>query len=522
MGLVEDRGLVADAARSTGDGPAPDRDAGAFDLLRPDPGGTIRSLTALGYTPEAAVADLVDNSIAAGATAVAVDFHWGGADGSTVSVSDDGRGMSETELLEGMTVGGRGLATDRRAGDLGRFGMGLKTASFSQCRQLVVASRPRGGDWSVRTWDVDHVLAVGDWQLLHRPPPAAAARLAELTGRHPGSGTVVLWRHLTRLAAAGSVAAEEWAQREFHRHVARVEQHLGMVFGRYLTRRTRPLHLTVNGLPVAAWDPFLEDSPWVDRLPQEHPVPGVSVRGVVLPHRSRLDETRYEQAGGPRGWLDQQGFYVYRQDRLIVAGGWLGLGFRRDERHKLARLAVHVSTDQDARWSVDVRKSTATPPPALAGHLRRIARATRERAAAVMTHRGRVVMVKDRPTAPTDVTWRQVTQFGRASFRINRTHPLVVDLLTRHPEIRSTLTALLGMVETTLPLELIRMAPDAGPGPVTDSAAAPDEVVEMAGQVLEALVGQGASGQEALSRVLGMPPFDRFPALADQLHEDAS
>ena len=499
-------------------GEAPDESS--YDLLRPDPGGTIRSLTALGYTPEAAVADLVDNSIAAGATTVAIDFHWGGAEDSSVAVCDDGRGMNEEELRRGMTVGGRGLDMGRSPRDLGRFGMGLKTASFSQCRQLVVATRTADGPWISRTWDVDHVLAVGDWQLLHRPPEAARGRLYGLTVTHDGPGTVVLWRHLTRLAAPGSSSDDGWAHKEFHAHLRRIEEHLGMVFARYLTRRTGRVRLTVNGQAVQPWDPFLYSNTYVERLPAETPVTGVTIHGYVLPHRNRLTEPEYEAAGGPGGWLDRQGFYIYRRDRLIVAGGWLDFGFPRSERHKLARLAVDVDADHDAEWSVDVRKSSATPPPSLAPTLRRLARATRERAAAVMTHRGTVV--RNQPVSIRDVVWRQVNQFGRASFKINRSHPLIADLLTRHPEIRSSFSALLAMVEATLPLQLIRMAPEAELSVATDADTAPADVVEMASEVLEALLGQGSSGQDALLRVLGMPPFNRFPGLIDQLNEGAS
>ena len=493
-----------------------------FDLLRPDPRGTIQSLMAMGYTPEAAVADLVDNSIAAGAGHVDIKFHWGGADNSAVSVCDNGSGMDEAALLRGMTVGGTGVDTERSSRDLGRFGMGLKSASFSQCRQLVVATRPVDGEWLTRTWDIDHVLGAGDWQLLHNPPPAAAAHLDELTGRRSDPGTVVLWRNLTRLVAAGSRPGDEWAQKEFHTHIRRIETHLGMVFGRYLTRRTRPLRLTVNGHAVESWDPFLGGNTWVDRLARDHPVPGVTISGYVLPHRSRLDDAQYEQAGGPRGWIDQQGFYIYRRDRLIVAGGWLQLGFRRDERHKLARIAVDVDADHDSDWSVDVRKSSATAPPSLAPHLRRSARATRERAAAVMSHRGRSIE-RQRRTVTNDVTWRQLSRFGVTSYQLNRAHPLIVDLLARHPDVRPALTALLAMIEQTLPVTQIRMAPDPTPAASEASAAAaPEDVLEMAGEVLEALVSQGSSGEAALQRLLAMPPFNRFPDLAVQLDQQPS
>jgi hypothetical protein len=488
----------------------------AFDLARPDPAGTIQSLTALGYTVGAAIADLIDNSISAGARCVDVRFSWGGEKGSSVSISDDGAGMTEDQLVKGMTVGGRGMALDRPAADLGRFGMGLKTASFSQARQLVVASRAAKGPWHTRTWDVDHVIAVGDWQLLHEPPKDAAPSLRSLLESHTGSGTIVLWRRLTKVVATGSSPSDQTAQREFLTHVSTVERHLGMVFARYLKRRAKPLQILVNGNEVQPWDPFLSGNRYVERLQPEEPVPGVHIQGYVLPHRSRFETVPdYDAAGGPRGWLDQQGFYVYRKDRLIVAGDWLKMGFRKDERHVLARLVVDLSAELDHDWSIDVRKAHATPPPALLPHMRRLAKATRERAGAVLTHRGNVS--RDSRTQSKDMTWLAISRFGRTHFQINREHPLVAGLLSRFPEARPGIRALLSMIDETLPVGLIRVSPEATTTLEPGLEEAPAAVLELAREVLDALVAGGTSPREALKRVTAMPPFDAFPELGSHL-----
>lgn len=486
-----------------------------FEVLRPDPAGTIQSLASLGYTPEAAVADLVDNCIAAGAQRVRIECRWEGSADSWLSVIDDGAGMDESALLRGLTVGGRGL--DARAGsDLGRFGMGLKTASFSQARQLVVASRPGRGTWNVRTWDVDHVLEAGDWELMLGCPADAAESLDRLTSTLQGAGTVVLWRRLTRLAPPDSKPGDDWAKRDFHVQVERIERHIGMVFSRYLAGRSAGVSMELNGRPIAGWDPFLAGHRFVEELPSESPLPGVKVQGFVLPHRSRLAEDAYLAGGGPRGWLDQQGFYVYRRNRLIVAGDWLKLGgFRKDEKHVLARIAVDLPPEQDLDWALDVKKSTATPPAALAGHLRRVAKATRERAGAVISHRGRVV--RDRQTSSEDFTWKTVKQFGQTRFVINRDHALVRELNERNPGIRSDLGTVLSMIEATLPVGLIRTTPDAGvqQNGTSGNADIPDDVLEMASRMLEVLLNRGIRAADALGRVARMPPFSDYPALPD-------
>ena len=487
-----------------------------FDVIRPDPVGTIRSLAALGYTPEAAVADIIDNSLAHGASCVDVEARWDGAEDSWLAVLDDGYGMDEATLVRGLTLGGGG-ADERNDRDLGRFGMGLKTASFSQARQLVVASRRDAGRWHVRTWDIDYVLSAGDWQLIRGYPPEARDRLAGLQARLTGPGTIVLWRRLTRLVGAGARPGDTEARREFHTAVERTEAHLGMVFSRFLTARTGRVAISLNGRAIAAWDPVLPGYPHVEPLPAETPLPGVRVQGFVLPHRSRLSHDQYEAAGGPRGWLDQQGFYIYRRDRLIVAGDWLKLGgFRKDEKHVLARVVVELPADQDFEWALDVKKSSATPPPSLAGHLRRVGKATRERAGAVISHRGRVV--RDTQSAAEDFTWRLVSRFGEQNFTINRDHALVRDLFDRHPEAREEVRAVLSMIEKTLPVGAIRSTPGATATPRSGfDEDAPDDVVALAGRVLESLLAQRVPPRDAVRRVARMPPFSDYPTIAERL-----
>jgi hypothetical protein len=487
-----------------------------YQLLRPDPAGTIRSLASLGYSPQAAIADLVDNSIAAGAASVDVTCRWSGSE-SWIRVVDNGRGMDETALLRGLTVGGRALDT-RDGQDLGRFGMGLKTASFSQARVLVVSSRPMDGVWTTRTWDTDHVISVGDWELLAGCPSEADDPLAEAQRDLPNGGTVVLWLQLTRLTTNDAATGDEAAQKEFYRHVNAIEAHLGMVFSRYIADRKK-LGITLDGQPVVRWDPFLTGVKYVEELPSETPLPGVKVQGFVMPHRSRLTEERFKTYGGPRGWLDQQGFYVYRRDRLIVAGDWLGIGgFRKDEKHVLARISVELPPEQDRDWALDVKKSTAMPPPALAGHLRRIAKATRERASSVMNHRGRVV--RDRQTESVDFTWRVAKQFGQTRFLINREHPLVREIFDRHPDAKGEVATLIQMIEATLPVGVIRSTTDTAElAHDSDKGAmdVPDDILEMARRMMEVLMNKGETVAHALARVTRMPPFMDFPALAETL-----
>lgn len=199
-----------------------------YDLVEPDASAMLESLRAFGYSTPAAVADLIDNSITAGAKNVWIEFHWDGRN-SHVSVLDDGQGMSEEELLAAMRAGSRSPLEERPPADLGRFGLGLKTASFSQCRQLTVASRAKGCDVACRRWDLDYVREHREWRLLRTPAPGSTGRLAVLEGMT--QGTLVLWEKMDRVVPADDVASEADHAR-FRDLIDAVDEHLGMVFHR--------------------------------------------------------------------------------------------------------------------------------------------------------------------------------------------------------------------------------------------------------------------------------------------------
>lgn len=477
-----------------------------YDIANPEPAGTIASLAALGYTVEAAVADLVDNSIAAGARRVDVAFTWAGRD-SWTAVIDDGAGMSPAHLITAMTVAAGGTSKVRTVADLGRFGMGLKTASFSQARRVTVSTATTPGVWHTRTWDLDVVVRTGEWRLLH--DAGTGDILGRLKAVH-GRGTIVLWNGLGRYEAIKS-AEDQATQQQFYNDAERVRVHLGMVFHRFVPERLR---LAVNEEPVDPWDPFLSEHPATARLPVERiPLSGHAVRiePFVLPHPKRLSGAEHEHAAGPRGWLDQQGYYVYRRDRLVLAGTWLGLPkLRRDEKYNLARISVDVPAELDIDWQVDVRKSSVVPPVALRPALRRIGLASREAATNLIRHRGQVTARAH--GAEFAYAWQVRRNDNRVTLKINRQHPLVRQALRRGTEAGEDVRALIRLLEETVPVAALRVLHE--PGTVDDpepfAEAAPEEIVGVAERIFEAQVAQGRTPGEARERLRLMPPFDSF------------
>ncbi|MCB1503610.1 MAG: ATP-binding protein [Anaerolineales bacterium] len=464
----------------------------------------MESLGALGYSLEAAVADIVDNSISADAATVRITFDWN--DGAPFAwILDDGTGMSVDGLVEAMRLGGVGPMAARRTTDLGRFGLGLKTASFSQCSRLTVATR-QGKSIASARWDLERMAhADSGWELLKGAEPGSEARLEPLKQQHR-SGTLVLWELLR--------TGTETSLPRFLEAVERVERHLAMIFHRYLDGDAQRLHIHLNGRAITAWDPFVTWHPATTPKPLARlrdPSGDVTVRGYVLPHRDRFrDEDEHQQAGGPDGWVAQQGFYVYRAYRLIVAGGWLGLGgsreWLRDEASQLARIRIDIPNSIDTVWRIDVRKATARPPGSLRDGLIRLAADVRRSARDVFAHRG--VRTGIQPDAMPGRLWR-ATASKRYPYAIKREHPLVQTAIDNSADPALT-EALLLAIERTVPASI-----SATPHRATEAEV--DEMVLAARALMRNLVSLGVDPQAAVEQVARTEPFDQVPDIVQGL-----
>ena len=483
----------------------------------------MESLRATGYSLPDAVADLVDNSITAGAANIWLSFHWAGAD-SRVSVLDDGCGMSEPELIAAMKVGSKSPLEERESSDLGRYGLGLKTASISQARAVTVATKvPGDGGAAARRWDLDHLATVGDWQLLRVPAESAggdAARFAELK-----RGTLVVWDKLDRLV--GDVGPDDARARElFHDGLRAVEDHVAMVFHRFMTP-PNPVSLWINGQAIKPWDPFLAAEAATQRLSSEALDPEVTVIPYVLPHHSRLSAEAHRVASGPAGWNAHQGFYVYRNRRLLVPGDWLGLGFVKEEHYKLARIQVDLPNSLDHEWEIDVRKSQARPPLRYRDALRRIARATRQRAVDVYRHRGKSIA---RSTGGNSTfVWNRRIREKKVSYVINRDHPLIEDVLSSGPVEPRRVQQLLRLIEEYVPTQQIWV--DLAEGDESESvpfeSATEREITALIRALYTAFIRAGLTHAEAVARLGATEAIgERFEliesAVAELLKEVAS
>lgn len=486
-------------------------------LIPPSAAALIESLRGTGYTLETALADLIDNSIAASAKSIDVTLEWN--DGEPYAIlADDGNGMAEARLIEAMRFGGGGPALLRESTDLGRFGLGLKTASLSQCRRLSVASR-RDGVTTAFCWDLDHIRKTGEaWELIEGLP-SAVAHLAKPLEDRP-AGTFVIWDRID----FGRIR-EKPTLKTFLAGIERAERHLAMVFHRYLGGDARRLRLSINGVRITGWDPFLEDNGATIPRPEQPLDSGgerILVRGFILPHPDRFPNvTALDLAGGPDGWAAQQGFYVYRQRRLLSAGGWLGIGgsraWTREEFSRLARIRIDLPNTIDEDWRIDIRKAQARPPEALRAQLENIAGDVRRIARQVFFHRGR--RVENNPTDGVARIWEVHPPTASRRFVIRRDHPLVKLLSERLGRDDALLTAFLELTERTVPvdriwLETVENGPPAAPGSDPSGYSA---LIESARSIVRTMIAAGLDREAAVAAVTRMEPFDAVAGISERL-----
>ncbi len=477
----------------------------------PEASSMIETFRAIGYSIETAVADIIDNSISAGTKNIWIDMEWKGA-ATWLSVRDDGKGMSETELIQAMRPGSRNPTEQRGLKDLGRFGLGLKTASFSQCRKLTVLSKKESSETVYWTWDLDFVSDTGRWDLIrYVPDPMFTDTLDKAH-----SGTIVVWNDLDRLVK--NLQREDTISLgNFLKKMEVVKKHLAMVFHRFIENNRIKIYFQQR--EITAWDPFLTYHSATQKLPEERMVNGfISVKGFVLPHKSRLEEDKFRDASGLAGWNAQQGFYIYRNERLLLAGNWLGL-FKKEEHYKLARIMVDLPNTLDEDWQIDIKKSVARPPLGLLEQLNSYAIQIRNRAVEVYRHKGRVLQHKYKQGEVVfQPVWQERIRNGKRHYEINREHPTVRELLSaiKIPE----LSQLLRLVEETIPVPLITIKeseqPEIQGQPFEDTDIEP--LKALVKKMYTNLMANGKADEQAKAIIMNIEPFNLYPHLIETLN----
>lgn len=331
-------------------------------ILQPDPTRLVEGLRDTGYVFNTALADIVDNSLDADASVIRVNIDMDIGGEIAISVADNGCGMNEDELLNALKYGSKTVEDPSR---LGRFGLGLKTASTAFCRRLVVISRDSSeGQIHKAVWDLDHIAEVNEWELLfEETSEEEESILEEITDG--GSGTLVKWEKTDRLLKDYADIGGARARRGLRRIIEDFKNHAGIVYQRFLDpadTRARNVELFINGEAIRARDPFCKEEKNRDIVAGKQMLATMQdgrkidfeVRACVLPRRDQFSSD--EAAKQARLSNDMQGFYIYRENRLIHYGDWLGM-FRNEPHFTLLRVEFTFDHRLDEKFNMDIKKS---------------------------------------------------------------------------------------------------------------------------------------------------------------------
>ena len=465
-------------------------------LLPPRASALLESLRGMSYSLETAVSDVIDNSISAGAQIIDVNVIRN-ENGLPVALDivDDGCGMSRAKMLESLTLGSTSPRERRNNQDLGRFGLGLKTASFSQCRRLVVASRVDGGTLSAFAWDLDEIARSDKWQILELDPTPYESIV-------PKAGTLVRWEKLDRALAF----KDKENPREFRHEFDRLRKHLSLFFHRFL--KDGDFTLRFMGRDVIPWDPFasLDPAKPCDFLrygwPPRPEKPQFHLKGYVFPPKGRSELTLF----GPEDEINLQGFFVYRNKRLLSAGGWLGLrNLPSAPEFRFARICIDFDNTHDEDWRLDICKTKVSPPRAARPWLSQKASVVRdfsEKVAAEATPHVRVVKTEE-------LFWKKTARGELPMPFVSGTW--LTPLMELAEEGKLSGVSLKGFAELlalTHPTAL-----------KTKRLTVPSEEV---GEVLRLIVerlSQDRHRAEVVSELRSCRPFSEWPALMNELEE---
>lgn len=422
-----------------------------YELI-PTPSSLMESMREIGYSTETAVADLVDNCITSKANLIHVRYSWNDAK-PWLAVIDDGDGMDIDGLIEAMKMGSVSPIIERDLDDLGRFGLGMKTASLSQSRSFLVLSK-KDGHYSIAEWDLD---SFGDdkdnkWLINIYNYKEIDSILKNLNEQYLGdcdNGTIVYWNKIDRIDVGDSPKHQE---SKFNEVLMSVRSHLELVFHRYLapTLGKKKIMIKFNNHPLDAFDPFFTKKS--EEMPSQEFQYGKSnivVQPYVLPHHSRVSKEEYNYYEGKRGYLQEQGFYIYRNRRLIIYANWFRL-IPKAELTKLLRVKIDIPNSLDHLWKIDVKKSNAIPPVAVRDELRKIVGKIEIRGTRVYKRRGKKLI--SRTTEP---IWNRSIKDGQILYQINKDHTVIKDYyksLDREQIKQADLV--MSVIQSTFPREI--------------------------------------------------------------------
>ena len=470
---------------------------GKLERIPPKASMFLESMRDIGYSLPTAIADIIDNSITAGANRIEIhtDTH---SDTPAIGILDNGCGMSREELLEALRPGARSPLDARSENDLGRFGLGLKTASFSQCRRLVVLTR-KDGVTSCASWDLDVVAEKNDW-VVEFIESYEYVRWSDKLGKH---GTLLIWQKLDRLVDDNRGDDRQ----SLIRQIDETGRYIELVFHRFLAgaHDLKRIQILLNNRDLIPFDPFHSKHPATIRGPEDVFTIGnrkIYIQSYTLPHHSKVSKEEWEHYAGVEGYTRNQGFYVYRAKRLIIYGTWFRLA-RQSELTKLARVRIDMPNSLDVDWKIDVKKASAQPPPPVRERLKKIVSKIAAGSKRVYTNRGVQLVSQDQLPV-----WTREQEKNKIFYRLSDEHPVLRNFAENlSADLQRKFKAILDLVGATIPIATLFADVSSTPEDVSTFTPEDDTFSGLVESAYLSLKGGGVSHQDIELMMSSSEPY---------------
>lgn len=406
--------------------------------LSPPATALINGIRAIGYSFSTAVADIIDNSISAAASNI--DIYSDPLDSDPYfSILDNGIGMNRNELINAMTFGSNRSGRIDSPDDLGRFGLGLKSASLSQCRRFIVITK-QNEQINAMSYNLDVIERNNKWELIELSYDEFKNEQCFNELIKYKTGTLVIWKEFDKL----EINAKNFED-SFRNIVAEAKKHVELVFHRFYNK----VNIYFSGKRIEKRDPFLIASQKKQTGRESIiTIKGIKIRVIphTLPNANTLTNEEKALLGNPKSIHDEQGFYIYRNERLIIWGSWLHMGYK-SELNKLARVQVDIPSALDSMWMLDVKKSSAKIPDLIKEQIRFAIEDSIDRSHKTNRYKGTKELREISPV------WnRTLLREGVVKYEVNRSNPLfqaLYDQIGKQEKI--LLEDLLSQLECYLP-----------------------------------------------------------------------
>jgi hypothetical protein len=452
----------------------------------PNAENLINSLRSMGYQLETAIADIVDNCIAASGTEIDIKFKWNNSK-CAISILDNGFGMNENELIQALTFASKNISQERGSNDLGRFGLGLKSASLSQARVLEVYSKKKEVISSF-SWNLNEIEKANDGLWILSQCEIPLSKQSDIFS-HP-NGTLVLWKDIDGIFSPG------FGESSFLDLIDIVESHLSLIFHRFIEDG---LIIRINGRDILPYNPFNQNSAYYIS-PSENI--GVNNEPVYVKAHLYMPSDSNEP--------NRDSCYIFRGNRLLYSGGWLGINVSNNIKSSPTKLAIEITNRSDKEWSIDIIKSKANLPIFIKNKISKYLKTINKmlykspREKRVLTGGGE------------DLWIRENQESNR--FKINRNSPLIVGFTEVVPkQLRSKFVEMLNEIESSVPFKVERVFKSTLINDEDTNKLSSEGKREIRLHLLRLIKGKGLSVDSAKDKVINSGVFSGYEADIDSL-----